>query len=275
MKLRHEWETHDSKLATFVSFLKGGVAGFIFFLLIFFIPAFICLIVGVEGSVVGILFGVLGVAAIITYVLFLLFVDPHKIDKVKNKKQETQLDKTEQFFISLYDTAKSTCPSSRSMWDIDFVLYALFKARIILISQTTNKDTSEETKQDIVYAFDTISAATLKKRFSYMLPAKLQAYYQTRIGAYDTIYAYHENDPLIMAHLSDCLKWFLFNSAICIPNGSKLATPYNSYFFPNKVLEFALSEEELAQVDELELQTLNFLEKNIEDFILTVSKNKK
>lgn len=97
MKLRHEWQTYRSKIATFISFLKGGIIGFIIFLLIFFIPAFICLFFNLKAYVVGGLFGFLGVAAIISYVLFLIFVDENKIDEKiaarKEKKNKEKVDK--------------------------------------------------------------------------------------------------------------------------------------------------------------------------------------
>lgn len=107
MRLKHRWERYDSKLANIVSFLKGGFAGFIIFLILFFIPAFICLFVGVEGYIVGMLFGILGVSAIITFVLFVIFVDPDKIDNHKrnrkNKKSKQHTTTNKSIGINLYN----------------------------------------------------------------------------------------------------------------------------------------------------------------------------
>ena len=96
MRLKHRWERYDSKLANIVSFLKGGFAGFIIFLILFFIPAFICLFVGVEGYIVGMLF-----------VLFVIFVDPDKIDNHKrnrkNKKSKQHTTANKPIGINLYN----------------------------------------------------------------------------------------------------------------------------------------------------------------------------
>ena len=110
MRLRHSWEVYESKVATLVSFLKGGITGFIFFLAIFFIPAFICLFVGVEGYIVGMLFGILGVAAIISFILFAIFVNPDKIDdficKRKNKKRKNNNSLSRPVNINIYNPEK-------------------------------------------------------------------------------------------------------------------------------------------------------------------------
>lgn len=107
MRLKHKWERYDSKLANVVSFLKGGFAGFMIFLILFFIPAFICLFVGVEGYIVGMLFGILGVSAIIAFVLFVIFVDPDKIDNHKrnrkNKKSKQHTTTNKPIGINLYN----------------------------------------------------------------------------------------------------------------------------------------------------------------------------
>lgn len=272
MRYRVEYETYTSKLATFLSLLKASFwIGFAFFFPIFNIPSFICLACGVDGATVGILFGVMSTVSIIAYILFCVFVKPDKVDDYigRRQKKNTETNDVEQFFLSLYETAESVCPNG--LWSIEFILYSLFKARIILVHLLTGAVANENTQHDVVYAFDTISLSTLKKHSS-IPPVKLQSFYQTRIGAYDTVYSKHEQNAFSMSFLTDCLKWFLYNSAICIPNGNAPAMPYGTYYFPNKVSEAVFSEEQLRRIDELEIQTLNYLEKNLENFILSLTK---
>lgn len=104
MKIRFTYYQYKSKLATVVSILKSGIAGFSMWLFAFFIPAFIvCMACGASGAVIG---GVLGGAfglALITYIIFCFTVDEEKINEKYLKKKG--LNKPSQN-ISLSDAAK-------------------------------------------------------------------------------------------------------------------------------------------------------------------------
>lgn len=104
MKIRFTYYQYKSKLATVVSILKSGIAGFSMWLFAFFIPAFIiCMACGASGAVIG---GVLGGAfglALITYIVFCFIVDEEKINaKYLKKKGINKLSQN----ISLADAAK-------------------------------------------------------------------------------------------------------------------------------------------------------------------------
>lgn len=89
MKIRIEFDTYESKLATLVSMLQSGVIGLIVFWLFFNVPSFVVLICGVEGYITGILFGVMSFVALVSFLLFVLFVKPEKIDEYFCKRTGT------------------------------------------------------------------------------------------------------------------------------------------------------------------------------------------
>jgi len=271
MRYRVEYETYTSKLATFASLLKSSIwVGLSVFLVIFNIPSFICLACGVDGA--GIIFAIMSGVAVISLILFCIFVKPEKIDDYMSRRssKQTAISDSEHFIFSLFDTAAKNSP--KDLWSIEFILYALFKTRVVLIYSITANQPNEKKQHDLVYAFDTLSFTCLK-RYNNMPPAKLQVFYQTRIGAYDSIYSQHENNAFVMSLITDCLKWFLYNCAICLPNGGRPAVPYGTYYVPEKVPDAVFTKEELKQIDELDIQTLNFLEKNLDNFILSLTKN--
>ena len=90
MRLNFQFPRYDSKLATIVSMLQSGIAGWIFFYAIFSIPAFICLACGLSGVIVGTLFGVMFVVSVIAFILFCKFVKPEKIDERAQRKKKPQ-----------------------------------------------------------------------------------------------------------------------------------------------------------------------------------------
>lgn len=102
MKYKFTYEKHDSKLATFLSFLQNaGLLGLLIIFTIFSIPAFICLFCGVEGVTVGALFGTALVLAILVYIFILIRVEADDVDKAMSKnneqinKEQTREQKTE------------------------------------------------------------------------------------------------------------------------------------------------------------------------------------
>lgn len=117
MRYKQTWFKYESKLATFISFLQGGLAGFAVLYLIYMIPAFICLIAGAGEPVFGILCGVAAGLTILT-LIGLIFVDADKVDnfmcrKKRKTKTITPANETEQFFFSLFDLAKKICPEKK------------------------------------------------------------------------------------------------------------------------------------------------------------------
>ena len=85
MRYRVEYETYTSKLATFASLLKSSIwVGLSVFLVIFNIPSFICLACGVDGA--GIIFGIMSGVAVISLILFCIFVKPEKIDDYMSRR---------------------------------------------------------------------------------------------------------------------------------------------------------------------------------------------
>lgn len=90
MKIRVTYYQYPSKLATFVSLLKSGIAGFAIWLIPFFVPAFIFLIGEAEGVLIGGLFGGGFGLALITYIIFCIKVDAEKINDKYLKKNPSK-----------------------------------------------------------------------------------------------------------------------------------------------------------------------------------------
>lgn len=277
MRYKQTWFKYESKLATFISFLQGGLAGFAVLYIIYMIPAFICLIAGAGGLVFGILCGVAGVLTILTLVA-LIFVDADKVDdfmcrKKRKTKTNTPANDTEQFFYSLFDLTKNLCPEKKAIWSNDFIVYSIFKTKLVFLSILDNNKTDNKTMQDLSFVFDTLSLAIFKKYQPVsVLQNKIEILYHTRMDAYTTVYSKHYDNPLIMALIRECLDWFLWSCGAIVPYGSRPATPYDNYYFPEKTPKAVFEDEELKQVDKLELQILDFVEKNIDNFISTISK---
>lgn len=87
MRLNFCFQRYNSKLATIVSLLQSGIAGWIFFYGICCIPAFICLACDVGGAIVGALFGIMFVVSVVCFILFCKFVKPDKIEARAMKKK--------------------------------------------------------------------------------------------------------------------------------------------------------------------------------------------
>lgn len=91
MKIRVTYYQYPSKLATFVSLLKSGIAGFAIWLIPFFVPAFIFLIGEAEGALIGGLFGGGFGLALLTYIIFCIKVDAEKINDKYLKKNPVKI----------------------------------------------------------------------------------------------------------------------------------------------------------------------------------------
>ncbi len=277
MRYKQTWFKYESKLATFISFLQGGIAGFGVLLIIFMIPALICLIAGAGEPTTGIISGVCGSLGIICYIL-LIFVDADKIDdfmcrKKRKTKTNTPANNTEQFFYSLFDLAKSLCPEKKAIWSNDFIVYSIFKTKLVFLSVLDNNKMDNKTIQELSFEFDTLSLAMFKKYQPVsVLQNKIETLYNTRMEVYTTVYSKHYDNPLIMTLIRECLDWFLWSCGAVVPYGSRPAIPYGDYYFPEQTPKAVFEDEELKQIDELELQTLDFVEKNIDNFILNFSK---
>lgn len=280
MRYKQTWFKYESKLATFISFLQGGLAGFAVLFVIFMIPAIICLIAGAGGLVFGIMCGVACALTILTLV-GLIFVDTDKLDDYmckhkKKAKTNTQTTDTEQFFFSLFDLTKNLCPEKKKIWANDFIIYSIFKTKLVFLSILDNNKTDNKTIQDLSFAFDTLSLTMFKKYQPVsVLQNKIEILYNTRIDAYTTVYFKHNDSPLVISFVRECLEWFLWSCPAIIPYGAEQAIPYGDYYYPLKTGKGVFSEEELKQIDELEFQTIDFLEKNIDNFISNLTKNKK
>lgn len=280
MRYKQTWFKYESKLATFISFLQGGLAGFAVLCLIYMIPAFICLIAGTGELVFGILCGV-AVGLTILTLIGLIFVDADKVDnfmcrKKRKAKTITPANETEQFFFSLFDLVKKICPEKKEIWQNDFIVYSLFKTKLVFLNILDNNKTNNKTMQDLSFAFDTLSLAMFKKYQPVsVLQNKIETLYHTRMDAYNTVYAKHYDNPLAMSFIRECLDWLLWNCGAVMPYGFNPAIPYGDYYFPKQTPKAVFEDEELKQIDELEFQTLDFLEKNIDNFISNFTKTKK
>lgn len=280
MRYKQTWFRYESKLATFISFLQGGLAGFAVLYVIYMIPALICLIAGAGGLVFGILCGVAAVLSILTLV-GLIFVDTDKVDnfmcrKKRKAKDITPANNSEQFFFSLFDLAKNLCPDKKRIWENDFIVYSLFKTKLVFMGILDNNKTDNKTMQDLSFAFDTLSLTMFKKYQPVsVLQNKVETLYHTRIDAYNTVYIKHYDNPLAMSFIRECLDWLLWNCGAVVPYGFNPAIPYGDYYFPKQTPKAVFEDEELKQIDELETQTLDFLEKNIDSFISNFTKTKK
>lgn len=280
MRYKQTWFKYESKLATFISFLQGGLAGFAVLFVIFMIPAIICLIAGAGGLVFGIMCGVACALTILTLV-GLIFVDTDKLDdymckRKKKVKTNTQTTDTEQFFFSLFDIAKNLCPKTHTIWTNDFIVYSLYKTKLTLLQILNEDKNAKQNKQDIILAFNTLSLTMLKKSQPVsVLPSQIETIFFTRTQSYDMVFSKHSDKQLVTTLIRECLEWFLWSCSTIIPDGTEQAIPYGDYYYPLKTGKGVFSEEELKQIDELEFQTIDFLEKNIDNFISNLTKNKK
>lgn len=84
MRIRFEFRKYNSKLATLVSLLKSGIAGFALWAFVFYIPVIICAIAGVDCTIIAIVFGVV---AVFSYILFCVFVKADKVEAYMCRKK--------------------------------------------------------------------------------------------------------------------------------------------------------------------------------------------
>lgn len=84
MRIKFEFRKYNSKLATIVSVLKSGIAGFALWVSVFYLPVIICAIIGVDCTILAI---VMGIVAVITFILFCVFVKADKVDEYMSRKK--------------------------------------------------------------------------------------------------------------------------------------------------------------------------------------------
>lgn len=88
MRIRFEFRKYNSKLATLVSLLKSGIAGFALWVFVFYIPVIICAIAGVDCTILAIVFGVV---AVFSYILFCVFVKAEKVEAYMCRKKTVDI----------------------------------------------------------------------------------------------------------------------------------------------------------------------------------------
>lgn len=253
MRYKQTWFKYESKLATFISFLQGGLAGFAVLCIIYMIPAFICLIAGAGELVFGILCGV-AVGLTILTLIGLIFVDADKVDDFMCRKSKPRPNTNEEFFVNLYDTAISYSPRNNNTWNTEFILYSIIKTKIDYNNYLTQKKTNINARTKLLSDFDKNSLTYLKKKFPLIDQEKLNLHYQTRIVAYQTLCAIHKDNNLLDDYLNKCFQWFLCNNTSCIPYGTDKAIPYDEYLIPKNIGKSQLSEQEKTKISELELK---------------------
>ncbi len=84
MRIKFEFRKYNSKLATIVSVLKSGIAGFALWVSVFYLPVIICAIIGADCTILAI---VMGIVAVITFILFCVFVKADKVDEYMSRKK--------------------------------------------------------------------------------------------------------------------------------------------------------------------------------------------
>ncbi len=98
MYYKFTYTKYESKLATFVSLLQANFwVGFSIFFPLLNIPSFVVLAVGSEGGVVGALFAIMTILAIVIEILIIIFAKPHKINErmaKKFSKKKSQIEKS-------------------------------------------------------------------------------------------------------------------------------------------------------------------------------------
>lgn len=253
MRYKHTWFKYPSKLATFISFLQGGFAGWAVLAVIFMIPGFICLIAGADEIAIYICLGVgVGLSFVIWFIC--AFIDADKVDDFMCRKSKTRPNTNEEFFVNLYDTAISYSPRNNNTWNTEFILYSIIKTKIDYNNYLTQKKTNINARTKLLSDFDKNSLTYLKKKFPLIDQEKLNLHYQTRIVAYQTLCAIHKDNNLLDDYLNKCFQWFLCNNTSCIPYGTDKAIPYDEYLIPKNIGKYQLSEQEKTKISELELK---------------------
>lgn len=150
------------------------------------------------------------------------------------------------YFANLFDLADQTVTerfgsTGFKIWRLELIMYALYKTRLILLSEWAQKHPEETDLDAISNAYADQSYAALKHyAFSHNLIEAnlLQDFYQSRLDAYERIYSKASESGshyTALSFLGEALHWFLFHGESCFPLDSNCpARPYDDYFTPVK-----------------------------------------
>ena len=166
----------------------------------------------------------------------------HKAQTKESQKQFVQHFWGKIFTIATEST-QNVPKDIRKYWEIDLIIYALFKTKIILVSELTSRtdETDSDYLNDVARSFDSLFSfafgAYAGKR--QLLPSDVMCdYLETRMSAYCEMYENLSDvtpQPFLMSCLGEALHWFLYNSQKCAPIvPNRPAIPYDDYYIPVK-----------------------------------------
>lgn len=215
MKLRIEYTEYESGLCSFLSMMKS-IVGLIVFWIVFNIPSFIFLLSGSSGSTAGVLFIVFSIVAVAAFVWF-LFLDLDELDDKlckEKKKNKSGSNLQKNFFDGLIEKVSPALSFGSNVY-MEFVIYALFKTRIIFLFELERQGTDKNTKKLTVDIYDVFQlmkyeeVAGLKMHF----PSQKTNLFENRFSAYEKIFTDTSifSGSFVMSHISSALYWFCEN----------------------------------------------------------------
>lgn len=218
MRIKFEYTTYESKLATFISMLQGGIPGWSFLYILFNIPAFIASGCEVDDPLPGILYGIGFVLSIAVFVL-LLFVDTDKIDDfmTKNRKKD---EYTLKFVSGLFNVVTPAKDFGQRTFT-EFVIFALLKSRLVMNHVVAKYSISEAKKDEITSTFDALlhSFFIFWQSDNLIAPSDRGTLILNRMDTYEKILSSFSSSPFAMTYLGDMLFWFCEYGWIPTKNG--------------------------------------------------------
>lgn len=212
MRFHIEYTEYESGLCTFLSFMKS-IVGLVVFWIVFNIPSFAYLLSGGSGSSSGIMFVVFSLMAIAAFVWF-LFLDLEKLDDKlckEKKKSKTASNPPKEFFEGLIEKVTPALAFNSNIY-MEFVIYALFKTRMIFLFELERQGIDEKTQKATVDIYDTFQF------LEYEFVSGMKMYYPSqkaelsanRFSAYESIFMNTDVFPntFVMSHISYTLYWF-------------------------------------------------------------------
>ncbi len=223
--------------------------------------------------------GFLGTVVIIIGVMFILyFVIPKEKTDAQPKKQITTIQKETAPFVSFFWTDLFSRLSYLKVHGIhnhiDYILFAMFKARLCAVSYVSQADISEQKRQEIMDAFD----VDMYLFFGLWMDSNAPDFTQkvnitdSRMLNYEKVFmsfSSHSNRPIpfVMSFVTSTLYWFLSDGWKKNFDGKFSTVPRNDFDFEYLKIPAEISERYNVIFDELDPIILNFCDLNISNYI--------